>query len=253
MVIPTEFAPGLWIRGFTPPQPMRAFKLIAFGIDSALLYPGAEELVEACRNAGMAVDLALGEVADGDEKLRLLQQACAGLNIGYEQTIVVGRAASDLPMLRVAGLATAFLAPPAVAEVAAVAISTGGMDRLLELLSLHVAEGPPPLDLGVLDALVGHDAAKFRKFAQLFMDSVETVMQAVDDAIAQHDLATLAAMGHRAKSTAMNIGALEFSKQCLLLEKTAKAQEADAALATARTLRPMFSGICQAIKLRLES
>jgi HPt (histidine-containing phosphotransfer) domain-containing protein len=247
---PNEFSPGLLLRGFTVPALLRNFKLVAFGIDSVMLYPGTEELVDALNKAGVMVQLAIGEIMDADEKLNLFLTACREAGITPAQCIVVGRADHDLPMLRMAGLSVAYRAAPAVAAEAMVCIESGGLDRLLEVLALHVADAPPGLDLSVLEKLVNHDEAKFRKFALLFMDSVETVMKAVDDAIAQHDLAALAAMGHRAKSTAMNIGATQFSAQCLLLEQTAKAND-PAAIEVARTLRPLFATICQAIALRL--
>lgn len=251
-MIPTYvFSPGLSIQGFTPPRSLGDFKLLAFGMDSALLYPGAEELVEACKAAGMEIQLTIGELSDGDAKLAMLQSSCAHLGIKPAQAVVLGSNASDLPMLRAAGLSVTYRAAPAIAEHAMVAIQAGGFDRVLEVLSLHTAQAAPGLDLSVLDTLVNHDAAKFHKFALLFISSVETVLAEVDTAITQVDLATLAAMGHRAKSTALNIGASEFSQQCLLMEKAAKAQDVGAALGFAGSLRPQFDRICEAIHLRL--
>lgn len=251
MISTQVFSPGLSIRGFTPPRSLGDFKLLAFGMDSALLYPGAEELVEACKAAGMEIQLTIGELSDGDEKLAMLQSSCTRLGITPAQAVVLGRNASDLPMLRAAGLSATYQAAPAIVEHAMVTIQSGGFDRLLEVLTPYVEQTAPGLDLSVLDTLVNHDAAKFRKFALLFISSVETVLTEVDTAITQEDLATLAAMGHRAKSTALNVGAAEFSQQCLLMEKAAKAQDAEAALAFARSLRPQFERICEAIHLRL--
>lgn len=253
MTQPQEVAPGLVIRGFTPPRSMGDFKLLVFGMDSAMLYPGAEELVEACKAAGMGVQLAIGELSDGTDKLKMLQASCAELGLSTAQALVLGSTASDLPMLQVAGLSATYRAPAHIAEQSMVAIQTGGFDRLLQVLTPHRAEEAPGLDLSVLEALVGHDAAKFRKFALLFISSMETVLNEVDAAVAQQDMATLGAMGHRAKSTALNIGATAFSRQCMLLEQTARTQKVDDASAIAQGLRPMFNGICQAITQRLES
>lgn len=250
---PQEYAPGLTIRGFTPPRSMGDFKLLVFGMDSAMLYPGAEELVDACKAAGMTVQLAIGELSDGAEKLALLNTTCAGLGLTAGQALVLGSNASDVPMLQVAGLSATYRAPAEVAGQSMVAIQSGGFDRLLQVLTLHRAEEAPGLDLSVLDTLVGHDAAKFRKFALLFISSMETVLSEVEAAVAQNDMATLGAMGHRAKSTALNIGATAFSRQCLLLEQTARAHKGDEAIAIAQGLRPMFAAICQAITQRLGS
>lgn len=253
MNAPQELAPGLVIRGFTPPRSMGDFKLLVFGMDSAMLYPGAEELVDACKAAGMTVELAIGELSDGAEKLAMLQRVCSQLGIEAGQALVLGSNASDVPMMQVAGLSASYRAQPPVAEQSMVAIQTGGFDRLLQVLSLHRAEEAPGLDLSVLDTLVNHDPTKFRKFALLFMSSMETVLSEVDAAVAKHDMTTLGAMGHRAKSTALNIGATAFSRQCLQLEQTARAQQVDQATAIAHSLRPMFSAICQAINQRLGS
>ena len=107
------------------------------------------------------------------------------------------------------------------------------------------------LDLSVLEKMVGGNPVKFKKFALLFVSSMTDVMAQIDAAVVQDDLPTLAAMGHRAKSTAMNVGATGLSAQCLLLEKAAHASERDNALAIARGLRPMFAAICAAIDARL--
>ena len=109
----------------------------------------------------------------------------------------------------------------------------------------------PDLDLTVLDALVGHDAQKFRKFALLFLSSLDEVLQQVDSACASGDVAILGAMGHRAKSTALNIGAAKLSGMCLLLEQTAGAQDWAQSLAVAQGLRPVVEGIRTAIGMRL--
>ncbi|MFM2049565.1 MAG: hypothetical protein RL682_56, partial [Pseudomonadota bacterium] len=48
--------------------------------------------------------------------------------------IAMGDGANDLPMMGVAGLSVAYHAKPAVREKAHVAINSGGLDRLLEVL-----------------------------------------------------------------------------------------------------------------------
>lgn len=116
-----------------------------------------------------------------------------------------------------------------------------------------IDEARHALDLSVLEKMVGNDPAKFKKFALLFISSLEDVLQQIDDAIVRRDMAALAAMGHRAKSTALNIGAAGFSGQCLLLEQTAGAGDAPAALALAQSLRPLFQGVRTALEQRLAS
>jgi phosphoserine phosphatase len=138
------------------------------------LNPGAEALVQACRAAGLAtlivsggftyftdrlktrlqmddarsnvleiedgaltgrlVDQPWGDICDGEEKRRKLLENCAALGISPAQAIAVGDGANDLPMMGVAGLSVAYQAKPAVRERANVAINSGGLDRLLEIL-----------------------------------------------------------------------------------------------------------------------
>ena len=138
------------------------------------LNPGARELVQACKSAGLKVLLvsggftffadrvkadlgidfarsnqleeaggqltgrvvpqAWGDICDGLEKRRTLLEVASLLGIAPAQTIAVGDGANDLPMMGEAGLSVAFHAKPKVREQAMVAIDTGGLDRLLELM-----------------------------------------------------------------------------------------------------------------------
>ena len=140
------------------------------------LNPGAAELVRACKAAGLKtllvsggftfftdavqamlgidwtrsnvlelqdglltgrlVNQAWGDICDGEEKRRMLLQTCAGMGIAPAQAIAMGDGANDLPMMSVAGLSVAYHAKPAVREKAMVAINSGGLDRLLEVLSV---------------------------------------------------------------------------------------------------------------------
>ncbi len=231
-----EFAPGLIVRGFTPPLRLADFRLIAFDMDSTLiniecvdeiadaagrkpevaaiteaamrgeiadykeslrrrvallagvpvsalhevyeqrlrLNPGAETLVRAAQAAGLKtllvsggftfftdrlrdrldldytrsnvlgiehgrlngtlVDQPWGDICDGAEKRRMLLETCAALGIEPRQAIAIGDGANDLPMLAVAGLSVAYHAKPAVRAQAMLAIDSGGLDRLLEVV-----------------------------------------------------------------------------------------------------------------------
>ena len=139
------------------------------------LNPGAQALVQACQAAGMKtllvsggftfftdavrdrlkidftrsnvlevsngaltgrmVDQPWGDICDGEEKRRMLLSTCAQLGITRQQAIAMGDGANDLPMMGEAGLSVAYHAKPKVREQAMVAINTGGLDRLLEVLS----------------------------------------------------------------------------------------------------------------------
>jgi phosphoserine phosphatase len=138
------------------------------------LNPGAAELVRACKAAGLTtllvsggftfftdavqemlgidwtrsnvlevqdglltgrlVDQSWGDICDGEEKRRMLLHICARLGIAPAQAIAMGDGANDLPMMAEAGLSVAYHAKPAVREKAMVAIHSGGLDRLLEVV-----------------------------------------------------------------------------------------------------------------------
>ena len=139
------------------------------------LNPGAAELVAACKKAGMKVllvsggftffadrvrdllgidytranvlevqdgvltgrmiDQPWGDICDGAEKRKMLFETCAQLGISPRQAIAMGDGANDLPMMGEAGLSVAFQAKPKVRDQAMVAINSGGLDRLLEVLN----------------------------------------------------------------------------------------------------------------------
>ena len=233
---PQEFAPGLVLRGITPPLRLQDFGLIAFDMDSTLINiecvdeiadvvgrkaevaaiteaamrgeiadykeslrrrvallrgvplnalamvyrerlrfnPGARELVHAAKAAGLRtllvsggfthftervvselgldfmranqlevvddqlsgrlVNQSWGDICDGAEKRRMLLQTCTQLGIRPQQAIAMGDGANDLPMMGEAGLSVAYHAKPKVREQAMVAINSGGLDRLLDVL-----------------------------------------------------------------------------------------------------------------------
>ena len=83
---------------------------------------------------GRMVDQAWGDICDGEEKRRMLLQTCAQLGIEPRQAIAMGDGANDLPMMGAAGLSVAYQAKPAVRAQAMVAINSGGLDRLLEVV-----------------------------------------------------------------------------------------------------------------------
>ncbi|MEY2618722.1 MAG: hypothetical protein RL522_1724 [Pseudomonadota bacterium] len=83
---------------------------------------------------GRMVDQPWGDICDGEEKRRMLLSTCTSLGLAPEQAIAMGDGANDLPMMGVAGLSVAYQAKPRVREQAMVAINSGGLDRLLEVV-----------------------------------------------------------------------------------------------------------------------
>ena len=83
---------------------------------------------------GRMVNQHWGDICDGEEKRRMLIHTCAANGIHPRNAIAMGDGANDLPMMSVAGLSVAYHAKPKVREQAMVAINSGGLDRLLEVL-----------------------------------------------------------------------------------------------------------------------
>jgi phosphoserine phosphatase len=84
---------------------------------------------------GRMVDQTWGDICDGEEKRKTVLASCTDMGIAPTQAIAMGDGANDLPMMGVAGLSVAYHAKPAVREKAMVAINSGGLDRLLEVLT----------------------------------------------------------------------------------------------------------------------
>ena len=83
---------------------------------------------------GLLTGEVIGGIVDGAEKQRQLLRACEEAGCAPAESIAVGDGANDLPMMGAAGLSVAFHAKPKVREQAMVAINSGGLDRLLEVV-----------------------------------------------------------------------------------------------------------------------
>jgi len=106
MSIPSHFAPGLTIRGFTPPLRLADFKLIAFDMDSTLI--NIECVDEIADAAGRKAEVAAiteaamrGEIADYKASLRQRVALLEGVPISalhevYEQRLQLNPGAETL-------------------------------------------------------------------------------------------------------------------------------------------------------------
>ena len=79
-------------------------------------------------------------------------------------------------------------------------------------------QGKNAFDLSVLGNLLGNDAAKAIRFARMFVQQARSTLVEMHGARAGRDLATLGALGHRQKSAAAVVGAVEFATLCQGLE-----------------------------------
>jgi len=94
----TEFAPGLWIKGLTPPLHWQDFKLIAFDMDSTLI--NIECIDEIADAAGRKAEVAAiteaamrGEINDYKDSLRRRVALLQGVSVEAMREVLVQRLA----------------------------------------------------------------------------------------------------------------------------------------------------------------
>lgn len=113
-----------------------------FGID--YVYANELEIVD-----GKLTGRYVGDIVNGRRKAELLRLLAQVENIDIAQTIAVGDAANDLPMLTTAGLGIAFHAKPKVKATAGQSISTIGLDGVLYFIGFKdsfISDGSKPVN-----------------------------------------------------------------------------------------------------------
>ena len=103
------------------------------------------------------------------------------------------------------------------------------------------------VDLNILLHNVGGDPVRFQRFARLFIDSVSVTLAELDKALADEDMATLADLGHRLKSSSRMVGALGFAAMCQRLED----MRDDATLLQARSVVDQMPGLLALVSAQL--
>ena len=87
------------------------------------------------------------------------------------------------------------------------------------------------IDLSVLTLLTRNNPKKIQDIVSVFLTFMDRTLDELDAAVAAGDRATLAALGHKAKSSAGSVGAHGLSRLCLQLEQSMKSPEGDVAQA----------------------
>jgi len=98
MTSDTEFAPGLWLKGLTPPLHWQDYKLIAFDMDSTLI--NIECIDEIADAAGRKAEVAAiteaamrGEITDYKDSLRRRVALLQGVSVEAMREVLVHRLA----------------------------------------------------------------------------------------------------------------------------------------------------------------
>ncbi len=84
----------------------------------------------------------LGSIVDAQVKKELLKQQSEVWGIDLQASVALGDGANDLPMLEAAAVGIAFHAKPKVRELAPYALSNGGLDQTLHLLTPYTSDNP---------------------------------------------------------------------------------------------------------------
>lgn len=99
------------------------------------------------------------------------------------------------------------------------------------------------IDLAILAKLVGDTPEKIGKFALKFLEAAKRGMLEMKDVRAANDLPGLCALGHRLKSSARTVGALQFGDLCHELEALREAGSLDDADSIIAALKPLLTRI----------
>jgi HPt (histidine-containing phosphotransfer) domain-containing protein len=101
-----------------------------------------------------------------------------------------------------------------------------------------------PVDVSVLQALVGDDPAMIREFLQDFHSSATRIAAELKTADAAGQAAQVGALAHKLKSSARAVGALALGERCAELEQAGKAGQVEAL----RALLPRFEAEMVAVE-----
>lgn len=109
-------------------------------------------------------------------------------------------------------------------------------------------DGATPIDLAVLQHLVGDDPAVLQRFLRGFRDSTAQLVMNLEEAIAGGQAVYAGDQGHKLKSSARSLGALAFGELCEEVERVGKAGD----LASLTALRPRFAAAAQEVIAALD-
>jgi signal transduction histidine kinase/CheY-like chemotaxis protein/HPt (histidine-containing phosphotransfer) domain-containing protein len=107
------------------------------------------------------------------------------------------------------------------------------------------------IDLAVLAKTVSHNPEKIRKYALMFVSSMHDTLAEVAATLSQADMMAVAALGHRAKSSAKTVGAMGFADLCQRLEQCKHAEDYDKACGIVAQMQPLLERISEQIDREL--
>ncbi|KFI08155.1 hypothetical protein JN27_04940 [Massilia sp. BSC265] len=115
--------------------------------------------------------------------------------------------------------------------------------------AIHLAPGAGAVDFDTLAASFGGDRERMRTFAFLFVSTARDALAEIDAALERGDMAAVAAVAHRAKSSARTVGAGGFGALCEEIEGQAARPAQSRALAA--RLRAQLARVERQVAARL--
>ncbi len=109
------------------------------------------------------------------------------------------------------------------------------------------------IDLAVLTKTVGQKPEKIREYALMFVSFTHDTLAEVEARLAQADMMGVAALGHRAKSSARMVGATGFADLCQALEQCKRAGDYDQACGIVAQMQTLLARISEQIDKELNA
>ncbi|WP_085315395.1 response regulator [Derxia lacustris] len=110
---------------------------------------------------------------------------------------------------------------------------------------------PEVIDLSILARSVAGNPQKLRRYASLFAESIAPALAELDAALSAGNLAALAALGHRLKTSAAMVGALGLARLCATLEALGRGGTLDEARALGARMTALAGAIDADLKKAL--
>jgi len=212
----------------------------------------AEQIAQA--EASLAATTAKREASEAEQLRARLEfersQAMATSGIGTAQQLEQTRSAYDVAKSQVASLAKEIDAARASVKLARASLDEIAIRRTQ--LAATRSPGPdaksPPVDLDVLSALVGNDAAVIEEVLTAFRESAALAGAEMTRSIAAGAAAAASDAAHKLKSAARAIGALRLGDLCERIEALATAEKAG----ELKALLPLFDAEWAAVLRSLD-
>ena len=96
-------------------------------------------------------------------------------------------------------------------------------DSVISTEVILTPAGPKPLDVSVLEELVGDDPKVINEFLQYFRSNATQIAEEMKTAYAAGQSGQVGALAHKLKSSARSVGALKLGELCAAIEQAVKA------------------------------